>query len=691
MQEQIAFSDGNPIAEISIFFVVFFLALTFVGIPGARSYLQIAADKIIWLVHRRNALPMASLKFELIKLDSVRIIVGGVALFRYGDILLASFPAGNNATLILAGCASLASAMIAVGFLTRLASLALMASANTVIDNYLGASTLGTMVMSMVLLIFVIAPAGSTLSVDSRLWPNRTTPTINQVTIAKLAGLLAYYCVCVYSVSWHTQDDAWLSGYVIGWVLLSPAANPKYSELAWWIHELSPWLYVNFARISIAGMFAWYTLVLPGLFFGWVTRYFVIFWGLAFFLISTFVLPLSYLGWYELCLWALLFLPSLGSLKKKANSPIQPSKIDRFSSGLLVTLVLLVAVFVGRMPILTLEPDQRPPGSWLKSTFAASPAAFGIHKINVFNTQDLSVFTFQWKNYIAVHGVDLSDENFSLADLRPLPSGTFVMTDVARYGISRHSRRVSRTDIGCDRQYWESILPFIKQSVQALPGQPRINEIISARFISTWPTATDFASYAALKRQQLPLCGAHLDLQHATVKQLVFYQDGLDESLRRRGYGPILDSENFEAVPAYPCAYDGRFLWALASGRPDLQNDEELLKGIQSVTVSKFGRFQLDCLLEMHDITQQWGPALLSGFLPSKDACVAGIALIKDLDRAAKFTPGVSLGDLPAKAETTMHDGDINSCIALSIEGRNRYWNAITAKPINLSGKVDES
>ncbi|MCB5177776.1 thiol-disulfide oxidoreductase DCC family protein, partial [Microvirga lenta] len=224
---------------------------------------------------------------------------------------------------------------------TPAAVLVLMATANILIDNSLGASTLGTQVLSMLLLLLFLAPAGRTLSLDaviaSRRPQNRVIrwmhwlsgePGQDRLLLAKLAALSAYACLCLYSVTWHFHDDAWMSGLAISWVLLLPGSNPKLYWLAQDVYQWAPALYVEFTRLSLYGMMVWYILVLVGIFMGRYIRAFVIYWGLAFFLISAFVLPLSFLGYYELIFWFALFATG-GALGARHTQPLAVLFDDR--------------------------------------------------------------------------------------------------------------------------------------------------------------------------------------------------------------------------------------------------------------------------------------------------------------------------------------------------------------------------
>ena len=673
MQEFVSFSDGSPLFELSVFIAVLMASLLLMLTPAVRGFVTAASARTVDLVKRRNALPVGSVAFEMFKMDVVRIAVGCIATWRYGDILAGALDSGNTNAIALSGAATLAAVCITIGLFTRVFSLLLMATANTIIDNYLGASTLGSMVMSMILLMFVMAPAGRTLSLDALIFRRRETST-DHIVIAKLAALLAYYCVCLYSVSWHLHDEAWMSLSIIGWVLLSSAANPKYSGLAWQFYEWSPWLFVSFVRLSILGMLAWYVLVLPGLFLGWVTRYFVIFWGLAFFLISALVLPLSYLGWYELLLWGVLFIPPFRTEWVTAKLQHISGRPGILSGALAITLVAMVCAFLIRLPIVTIAPDDSAPASWSRQLVGAAPAAFGIHKINVFNEQDLAVFAVRWANYTAPGDIDLATVDF--ADLDVIPASRIVMTDAIRYGIARHSRRVARQNIGCDREYFQSIIPYMKAMIRS-PDDATPKHVVSARWISSTPTSEDFASYKPPVRAEFPICRAYIDLEKGELIDFVFMQPGVDEKLRVDGMPRVLDSRYLEAALSYSCADGGRFLWALATNRPE-QQDQQLIEQVQSVTGDVYGRFELDCLMEVREITERMPQLLSDQFHPNESTCETGIALLHGLDQALAMYPDIDLRAHMGRATAARDAGQYQTCISAAINGRTAYWEAVT-------------
>ncbi|UIK04917.1 thiol-disulfide oxidoreductase DCC family protein [Neorhizobium galegae] len=315
-----AFSDGNPLYEYMVFVLVLLASIAaFTAGPVLRQA-GVIIHRIAEFSRQRRALSEHGLTADLRRVDLFRIIVGALATFRYGEMLTIAISGTNVAATALAAGATLVAACVTLGLFTPVSVFVLMSTSNIIFDNYLGASTLGTMVMSICLMTVLLAPGGLTLSIDAVLVNKRAIGKLirtlraltgpaseDRILVAKLCGLFAYFCVCLYSVAWHTTDEAWMSGLIISWVMLSPAANPDFFSHMWSFYNFFPWGFVALGKFAIAGMFAWYVLTLPGIFMGRWVRAFTIIWGLLFFLISALVLPLQYLGWYELAFWFLLF------------------------------------------------------------------------------------------------------------------------------------------------------------------------------------------------------------------------------------------------------------------------------------------------------------------------------------------------------------------------------------------------
>ena len=246
-----AFSDGVPAYEFLVFLTLTSMFAVALQSPVVSRWAAGAQKALAEFVRNRQALPEQDLFADLRVLEAVRIAAGSMAAFRYGEIVWTSLLYGSSVPFAAAVAAGLA-LLVAVGLFTPIATVALMASANILVDNALGASTLGTQVLSMILLIIFLAPAGRTLSLDAILARTKRSgrvihamhrwtgpPSSDRLLVVKILALFAYYCVCLYSAFWHLRDPAWTSGLVIAWVLLSPAHNLTLSDVVVRLYEWS--------------------------------------------------------------------------------------------------------------------------------------------------------------------------------------------------------------------------------------------------------------------------------------------------------------------------------------------------------------------------------------------------------------------------------------------------------------------
>lgn len=749
-----AFSDIGPLAEYSIFVAILAMSVVAVGRLGhVAEWLGRALQAIAKWTKKRKAFPDTDVARELRRIDIARIALGILATSRYSDTLVSASHAGSQEAVILSAIGVILSLMILTGFLTPIAMLLLMSTANILIDNMLGASTLGTMILSISLLSLLIVPAGRTLSVDAYIFKRRGTGSslINsmyrlfgsvssdRIIIGKLAGALAYYCLCLYSVSWHIRDPAWLSGYVLSWIMLSPAANPHYSDLAWDAYQYSPFLFVNFFRLSILGMVLWYVLFLPGMFAGKLARTVIIFWGLAFFLISTFVLPLSYLGWYELVFWfflyvhfpafstsgkrnlsilfddrcnlcdrtvkalswidvfgALTFLPIRRNLETASRFNVSleegltdlvgieeatgrrfdgyalyetlatrlfflwpawpflwlgrqfhigpaiyrfiadrrtklfgvcefstiPDRFTRFSTkfdinpreatatfsvatkGILLTLLIMVILFGFRLPILTPHVDEKMPGSWVRATFGSAPLAFGIGKIDVFNSSDLSLFNFQFSGVIVPKiGTEVSNSSFDNG--APITGRIFAMGDQQRYTIIKYSRVMSRKDLGCDMDFWDNVSKLYTDAlISSLRSIPDSDLLITVKKAG-WPTEDDFRTYRNMSPELNVLCTGRIDTKSGELEDLTFDQAGIDATLNAKKYPAYLKAETALIALNYKCRIDAAWLNVLILNDLELAARPGLVATAKDLYNQRYGEFQIGCMSRVIKIMQE--------------------------------------------------------------------------------------
>lgn len=804
----------------------------FCCIPHIRRHVPVLIDRFLDFSRKRGAISELSLEADLRRIDLVRMTVGLFGCLRYGAIYLSAIDGGGQAQLVWAAVATVLSLLIMVGLFTPLAVFLLMGGANLLADNFLGASTLGTMVFSIIMLLCLLAPAGRTLSIDRWLikrdipllaclvgWQLRISGACsnNRVLWAKFVSLLAYFCVCLYSITWHLNDEAWTSGMVLAWVMLSPMAMPALADTGWTVYEWSPWLYVNVTRLICIGMFGWYVLVLPGLFMGKWLRTYAIYWGLCFFLVSTFGLSLSYLGLYELLFWFALFgagevtgarpgaiavlfddrcnlcdrtVRSLASLdifgrceflpirrnldfarrhhvtleqgltdligietdSGKASRHVgyelylllskrllalwvfypvlllgkwtglgprayrwiadrrtslfgvcQTSSLpdrytrlgrdmhldvevgdagrqlggDAFPLGVSLAVLLMAVSFLVRLPVRGEHSVDGPLASASRSLLGAAPLGFGIGKINVFNAEDLSLFSY------GMVVLDKGDIERSLEGEATVADDViYDLNDAERYSIVAQRRRMARMNLGCDREGWEQIAPVLAAA--------RRRDYFSSRDTMTvsiikypWPSSTSLRTYADAEPDAgAPLCTVDIDVETGTLRKFQFEQVGMDRQLVQLGYELPLSSEMGEAAILYPFLSDGIFLRILAAAHSKLNSDSALRAAIADAGADTRGRFALDHLVMIFRLSNQW-PKLLKERLvvPSEQVCESGLALV----RALVAVPRGVADDLHAHlvqyeevATAAWHSNNMAECTSVVLKARGLWWKRMT-------------
>ncbi|AZO77453.1 MULTISPECIES: hypothetical protein [unclassified Bosea (in: a-proteobacteria)] len=701
-----AFSDGNPVRELIVFLAVVTFGVCFIKLlrlaGAAESRVLTSAASFL---RKRRAFAEHDFTSEFAKVDLARIAVGLLATIRYGEIFFSGWVIGSAETMALAGAMVLMALWVLVGFMTPLAVFVLMATSNILVDNLLGASTLGTMVMSIVLLLLLLAPAGRRLSADSLLvarhgllartvllqWRITGDPSSDRLVIAKAAALFAYYCVCIYSVTWHLQDEAWLSGMVIAWVMLSPMSNPQLHEQVWSLYQASPWLVVTLSRISIYGMFAWYILVLPGLIMGKVVRAFVIWWGLAFFLISTFVLPLRFLGWYELVFWFVLFFPARWLVRGVTARQSLPTADQARAwpvmvSSLLVALAALSLAFFVRLPVTGSDDNSSSLSRLSQATIGAAPLGFGVGKINVFNEGDLRLFrtsmSFRFKDSDK-RTIDVPEDITSIS----------AWTDREYYQAVAYLRAMSRTNIGCDASYIAKLGDIFKEAVFADVAGFNAEFAVVSFTLDPWPSSDDLANYRPVATDKKLLCKSVFELPTGNLLSLKFAQVGLDEALKRSDLPRIFSASGMSLALSYPCRADSAWINTLVETNRRFVTNRALVAAALDLIPERYGEFELSCAARVFAVTEREprlaDPTVLLG---NPASCAAGLVLLREFQRI-----DAGLGSLKPEIDATLAvaegaeaAGNWATCVAAAATGRERVWaamltaQAVTGRPSPL-------
>lgn len=145
------------------------------------------------------------------------------------------------------------SAALAIGFCSRLASLALLALMTSMI-NHTPVAVNGEDLIARLLLIYgCFAPWGQALSVDAWLRRGKPQPlaTVWPIRMMQLHMLLVYAISLPYKI---VQDWDWVTGEALHWTVASDM---------WWVRGSMPWLTLALGGL-IVKLLTWGTLLIEG-------------------------------------------------------------------------------------------------------------------------------------------------------------------------------------------------------------------------------------------------------------------------------------------------------------------------------------------------------------------------------------------------------------------------------------------
>jgi predicted DCC family thiol-disulfide oxidoreductase YuxK len=254
------------------------------------------------------------------KLNILRIAAGLVLLHRTAHSALFILPDDVSITVKVVCIAMLgAAAAFTVGLGTPVAALLILFFNLLVVDPALRTSTLGSDVLAMLMLVFAIVPAGTVFSVDALVMRRQApgagiiraiyrftgVPSLMRIVVASSMALFSYALLCIYSVLMHVHEPLWLNGDAAIYLMTNNFMSraPEFFTVLF----AKSLFWSDLARLSMIGMVAWYAYFLPFILAGGWLRRFTIFWTIAFFLFSLFILQLQWLAYYEFVLLALWF------------------------------------------------------------------------------------------------------------------------------------------------------------------------------------------------------------------------------------------------------------------------------------------------------------------------------------------------------------------------------------------------
>lgn len=335
--------------------------------------------------------------------NGVRVCFGLLCLHRALDMagfsILASDPTGYAAGRLLEATVA---ATTALGLLTPLSLATLLGILSTIEAG----PYLGLQVARMLAVGLLLAGAGRAYSLDAlALRRPSLTRVLRSLYVLGPRGpgglgpvrllLLALYWIVTFSgVRYHLFDRFWHRGDVLQLVLTMPYFCDHHETFAA-VRDRFPSAFDLLCRGGLYVQAGWQVLLLPlALSASPALRVFVVLQGLAFFLISTFVLNLGSLGPFELLLWALVFgvAPRFGLDPRARGAP----SLARESAPRLVVFGLGTAAVI----LFLLQSLAATGDSLFRTKLAAlfpAPRAllvpFGVGRVNVFNQEDIRMGT----------------------------------------------------------------------------------------------------------------------------------------------------------------------------------------------------------------------------------------------------------------------------------------------------------
>jgi hypothetical protein len=361
-----------------------------------------------------------------------RMLVGCFIFHQFLDVLGFS-SMDPEAAKIQVHCvvALVASALLAVGFLTPLAVVSLL----VLFSQYTLTSSLGDLITTILLWGLLFFGAGRAYALDALILRYDAlrrfleplyvlavgTCEPRGIAWSRLLLLGMYWGCCLSAMVFHTQDAFWLSGDVLPVVVTTPYVCDHH-ELMTGLRNEYPTMFLWACRLGLLAQVTWELLLFPLCYFR-LGRVFVVIQGLLFFLGSLILMNLQYLPIAELCLWLLVFGPSmlarLNSPRKSAATPERPRPAWSIRIGFMPALGIAMAIVV--LLQLTLCPYTLP-ASWGQHTagiyirLAPLYRALGQNAICVFNRDDVQMGA----TYVVIYETDPKGEVLRVVPLLDL-------------------------------------------------------------------------------------------------------------------------------------------------------------------------------------------------------------------------------------------------------------------------------
>lgn len=287
---------------------------------GPTLNLNFLMERLYRIVNKSFFPDITSVELEQKKLGVIRVLLGIVLFARFSQAVYSSFFFERLASFQWFGIATLLVILLfTIGIATPIITFLLMLMV-VEFDMIFQCSTLGTNVLSQLLFVLIFTGHGRFFSIDRIVMKSKSgvlksfiesiynrigNPNAQQLKLLYLIVFISYAVLSFVALSFHLLDDSWTHGRTV-YLFFTGAFLSKYYQTFRDIQASMPEVFMFMSAVMIIGQSIFQFFMLPLMWFKW-GRFFVLFWGFAFFVACLFLINLSYLPHVEILGWLAIF------------------------------------------------------------------------------------------------------------------------------------------------------------------------------------------------------------------------------------------------------------------------------------------------------------------------------------------------------------------------------------------------
>ncbi len=285
---------------------------------------------LLYNILSKSSFPkVKSVQNELQKIGLLRWGVGIIIFIRFYEVVNSLY-FFNQGLPVVAYATMLLIVLFTLGFALPVVTIGLIIAVR-MLDAYASTNTLGTTILIHLFLLMFLSNAGQYYSIDAFIVKKKNKfaklfnlqysiigkHTEKSLTLVYFFIFSLYAIISLAALGYHIQDVYWIEALTIKSLLSNSYLSTGYEGFRW-VENTYPNLvsYLSFIGIVGQSLFQFFMLFLVFIKWG---NFFVKWWGMKFFVISLFVINLSYLPHLEIILWLIIFFPIRISSENKVK------------------------------------------------------------------------------------------------------------------------------------------------------------------------------------------------------------------------------------------------------------------------------------------------------------------------------------------------------------------------------------